>query len=267
VQDEKSHSSEKMKMVALVTGGSRGIGFGVAKALAKSGYDVIITGRRAGAEVAQSLKQLRDCGVEAEYVSADVANGGDRQRLLQTIESRFGKLEVLVNNAGIAPPVRADVLEASEESFDKVMSVNLKGPYFLTQGVARWMVRQRQADPFFRGCIINIGSVSATVASLSRGEYCISKAGIAMATRLWAVRLAEFGIDVYEIRPGIIATDMTAAVKSKYDALIKGGLLLEKRWGTPDDVGRAAAMLARGDLPYASGSVLVLDGGLTLPRL
>ena len=254
-------------MIALVTGGARGIGFGVAKALAKSGYDIVITGRRLAADVVQALKQLRECGVEAEYVSADVSNGGDRQRLLQTIESRFNKLNVLVNNAGIAPRVRADVLEASEEIFDEVLSVNLKGPYFLTQAAAKWMIRQRQADPFFRGCIINIGSISATVVSLPRGEYCISKAGIAMATRLWAVRLAEFGIDVYEIRPGIIATDMTAAVKSKYDALIEGGLLLEKRWGTPDDVGKTAAMLARGELPYASGSVLVLDGGLTLPRL
>jgi len=254
-------------MIALVTGGSRGIGFGVAKALAKSGYDVVITGRRAGAEVAPALKQLRDCGVQAEYVSADVSNCADRQRLLETVESRFHQLNVLVNNAGVAPRVRADVLEASEETFDEVLAVNLKGPYFLTQAAARWMIREKQADPFFRGCIINMGSISATVVSLPRGEYCISKAGIAMATRLWAVRLAEFGIDVYEIRPGIIATDMTAAVKSKYDHLIEGSLLLEKRWGTPDDVGKTAAMLARGDLPYATGSVLVLDGGLTLPRL
>jgi NAD(P)-dependent dehydrogenase (short-subunit alcohol dehydrogenase family) len=256
-----------MKLMALVTGGSRGIGFGVAKALARSGYDIVITGRRAGGDVAQALRQLRECGVEAEYVAADVSIGADRQRLLETVEKRFRKLNVLVNNAGIAPRIRADVLEATEEIFDEVLSVNLKGPYFLTQQAAKWMVRQRQADPFFRGCIINIGSVSATVASLPRGEYCISKAGIAMATRLWAVRLAEFGIDVYEIRPGMIATDMTAAVKGKYDALIEGELLLEKRWGTPDDVGKAAAMLARGDLPYASGSVLVLDGGLTVPRL
>ncbi len=254
-------------MIALVTGGSRGIGFGVAKALAKSGYDVVITGRRAGADVAPALQQLKDCGVRAEYVAADVSSKSDRQRLLETIEKHFGKLNVLVNNAGIAPRVRADVLDASEDNFDELISVNLKGPYFLTQIVAGWMIRQKSADSAFRGCIINIGSVSATVASVTRGEYCISKAGIAMATRLWAVRLAEFGIGVYEIRPGIIATDMTAAVKSKYDALIAGGLLLEKRWGTPDDVGKTAAMLARGDLPYASGSVLILDGGLTLPRL
>jgi NAD(P)-dependent dehydrogenase (short-subunit alcohol dehydrogenase family) len=254
-------------MIALVTGGSRGIGFGVAKALAKSGYEVVITGRRAGSEVTPALKQLQACGVRAEYVAADVSSNSDRQRLLETIENHFGKLNVLVNNAGMAPRVRADVLDAAEDSFDELIAVNLKGPYFLTQMVARWMIRQKSSDPAFRGCIINIGSISATVASLTRGEYCISKAGIAMATRLWAVRLAEFGIGVYEIRPGIIATDMTAAVKSKYDALIAEGLLLEKRWGTPDDVGKTAAMLARGDLPYASGSVLILDGGLTLPRL
>jgi NAD(P)-dependent dehydrogenase (short-subunit alcohol dehydrogenase family) len=254
-------------MIALVTGGSRGIGFGVARALAKSGYDVVITGRRSGTDVASALQQLQDCGVRAEYVAADVSSKSDRQRLLETIEDHFGKLNVLVNNAGMAPRLRADVLDASEESFDELISVNLKGPYFLTQMVARWMIRQKSTDFAFRGCIINIGSISATVASLARGEYCISKAGIAMATRLWAVRLAEFDIGVYEIRPGIIATDMTAAVKSKYDALIAGGLLLEKRWGTPDDVGKTAAMLARGDLPYASGSVLILDGGLTLPRL
>ena len=254
-------------MIALVTGGSRGIGFGIARALAKSGYDVVITGRRAGSDVAAALKQLQDCGVRAEYVAADVSSNSDRQRLLETIENHFGNLNVLVNNAGMAPRVRADVLDAAEDSFDELIAVNLKGPYFLTQMVARWMIRQKSSDPAFRGCIINIGSISATVASLTRGEYCISKAGIAMATRLWAVRLAEFGIGVYEIRPGIIATDMTAAVKSKYDALIAEGLLLEKRWGTPDDVGKTAAMLARGDLPYASGSVLILDGGLTLPRL
>jgi len=254
-------------MIALVTGGSRGIGFGVAKALAKSGYEVVITGRRAGSEVTPALKQLQACGVRAEYVAADVSSNSDRQRLLETIENHFGKLNVLVNNAGMAPRVRADVLDAAEDSFDELIAVNLKGPYFLTQMVARWMIRQKSTDFDFRGCIINVGSISATVVSLSRGEYCISKAGIAMATRLWAVRLAEFGIGVYEIRPGIIATDMTAAVKSKYDALIAEGLLLEKRWGTPDDVGKTAAMLARGDLPYASGSVLILDGGLTLPRL
>ena len=158
------------------------------------------------------------------------------------------------------PRVRADLLDAGEESFDELIATNLRGPYFLTQGAAAWMIRQPKAPRF----IINIGSVSATVASVNRGDYCISKAGIAMATKLWAVRLAEYGIAVYEVRPGIIETDMTEEVKGKYDALIEGGILLEKRWGTPEDVGAAVSALARGEIPYATGAVLVLDGGLTL---
>lgn len=261
-------------MVALVTGGSRGIGFGVAQALARDGHDVIITGRRAGDEVAEALQKLRAARAgagagRAEYVQADVSSAADRQKLVAEVDRLFGRLDVLVNNAGIAPKVRADILEAGEASFDELISTNLKGPYFLTQAVASYMIQQRKAHPELpkRNCIISVSSISATVASVNRGDYCISKAGVAMATKLWAVRLAEFGIDVYEIRPGIIATDMTAGVKGKYDALIEGGLLLEKRWGTPEDIGRVAAMLARGDLPYASGSVLTLDGGLTTDRL
>ncbi len=256
-----------MKMVAVITGGSRGIGFGVAVALAQSNYDIVITGRRPQAEVEDVLSQLRAHKVEALYVQSDVSLASDRNVLLSETRTRFGRIDVLVNNAGIAPRVRADILEASEESFDELFSINTKGPYFLTQTIAKWMIEQRKQEESYRGCIINIGSISATVASVNRGDYCISKAGVAMATRLWAVRLAEFGIDVYEIRPGIVLTSMTSAVKPKYDKMIGGDLLLEKRWGTPDDVGRAAAMLARGDLPYASGSVLTLDGGMTLPRL
>jgi NAD(P)-dependent dehydrogenase (short-subunit alcohol dehydrogenase family) len=183
------------------------------------------------------------------------------------VEAQLGRLDVLVNNAGIAPRVRADLLEAGEASFDEVISTNLRGPYFLTQRAAAWMIRQRADDPSAQRSIINISSVSATVASVNRGDYCISKAGIAMATKLWAVRLAEYGIGVYEVRPGIIETDMTEGVKAKYDALIEGGILLEKRWGTPKDIGTAVSMLARGELPYATGAVLVLDGGLTLARL
>jgi NAD(P)-dependent dehydrogenase (short-subunit alcohol dehydrogenase family) len=164
--------------------------------------------------------------------------------------------------------VRADILDATEESFDRLMAINLKGPYFLTQAAAKWMARQSQAaGKGWRGCIINISSVSAAVASVNRGDYCITKAGIAMASMLWAARLAEFGIDVYEIRPGIIATDMTAGVTEKYDRLIAGGLTIEKRWGTPEDVGKAAATLARGDVPYATGQVLHVDGGMTVARL
>lgn len=256
-------------MVALITGGSRGIGLGVAQALAQDGHDVVITGRRPAAEIAPVLTRLRGYGRSAEYVQADVASRVDRQRLIDQIDTLFGRLDVLVNNAGIAPKVRADILEAGEESFDELIATNLKGPYFLTQAVANYMIQGREALPAGepRNCIISISSISATVASVNRGDYCISKAGVAMATKLWAVRLAEYGIDVFEIRPGIIATDMTAGVKAKYDALIEGGLLTEKRWGTPEDIGKAAAMLVRGDLPYASGSVLTLDGGLTLSRL
>ncbi len=174
---------------------------------------------------------------------------------------------MLVNNAGIAPRVRADILEAREEHFDEVMATNLKGPYFLTQAVAGWMVRQRESLGAAHRAIINIGSISATVASVNRGEYCLSKASVAMATRLWAVRLAEYRIGVYEVRPGIIESEMTAGVHAKYDALIEGGLLVEKRWGKAADVASAVSVLARGELPYATGALIVVDGGLTLARL
>jgi NAD(P)-dependent dehydrogenase (short-subunit alcohol dehydrogenase family) len=245
--------------VALVTGGTRGIGLGIALKLAEEGYTLALSGRRSPEQVQPVLKQIPG----SIYIAADVASAEERQHLLKTVEEKLGRLDVLVNNAGIAPRVRADILEAGEESFDELIATNLRGPYFLTQAAAQWMIRQ---GPGHRS-IINVSSVSATVASVNRGDYCISKAGIAMATKLWAVRLAEYGIGVYEVRPGIIETDMTEGVKGKYDALIEGGILLEKRWGQPGDVGSAVAMLARGDLPYATGSVLVLDGGLTLARL
>lgn len=260
-------NGKREQKVALVTGGYRGIGLGIATVLAADGHNVVITGRGRRSVADAALEVLSRTGGAAEYVQADVSSSADRKRLVETIERQFGRLDVLVNNAGIAPRVRADILEAGEDSFDELMAINLKGPYFLTQMVAQWMVRQRGQDSSRRGCIINVSSCSATVASVNRGDYCISKAGVAMATKLWAVRLAEFGIDVYEIRPGIIQTDMTEGVKAKYDALIAGDLLLEKRWGTPTDIGRAAAMLARGDLRYASGTVLSLDGGMTIPRL
>ncbi|HET6217585.1 MAG TPA: 3-ketoacyl-ACP reductase [Acidobacteriaceae bacterium] len=249
--------------VALVTGGTRGIGLGVALKLAEAGFTLAITGRRPAEQVQPVLEQLKKRSPLSIYVVADVASAVDRKQLLATIEAQLGRLDVLVNNAGIAPRIRADVLDASEESFDELIATNLRGPYFLTQSVAAWMIRQ----PGQQRSIINISSVSATVASVNRGDYCISKAGIAMATKLWAARLAEYGIGVYEIRPGIIETDMTEGVKGKYDALIEGGILLERRWGTPEDIGTAASMLARGELPYATGAVLVLDGGLTLARL
>ncbi|HVJ08516.1 MAG TPA: 3-ketoacyl-ACP reductase [Acidisarcina sp.] len=255
------------RRVALVTGGSRGIGLGIAMELAKSGFDLLITGRRPMESVAAAMSELERFGVAARYITSDVADSSAREHLLTEIDTTFGRLDVLVNNAGIAPRVRADILDADEDSFDEIMSVNLKGPYFLTRDVARRMISQRKTDEGFAGCVLNICSISAAVVSTNRGDYCISKAGVAMATRLWATRLAEYNISVFELRPGLIATDMTEGAKAKYDALIEDGLLLEKRWGTPEDVGTAAAMLARGDLPYATGSVLTLDGGLTMSRL
>jgi 3-oxoacyl-[acyl-carrier protein] reductase len=253
--------------VALITGGSRGIGFGVAKALAGSSYDIAITGRRHEADVQEAVDELCARQIQVVYVRSDISVAEDREALILQVQKRFGRLDVLVNNAGIAPRVRTDILEATEHSFDELLSVNTKGPYFLTQSAAKWMIEQRRADASYRGCIINISSVSASVASVNRGDYCISKAALSMAARLWAVRLAEFGIDVYEVRPGIILTDMTSSVKDKYDNLIGGDLLLEKRWGTAEDVGRTVSMLAHGDLPYASGSILTLDGGMNIPRL
>jgi NAD(P)-dependent dehydrogenase (short-subunit alcohol dehydrogenase family) len=251
----------------MITGGARGIGLGIALELARNGFTLAISGRRTLDQVQSALGQIREISPASVYVQADVSSAPDRKRLLATLEDSLGRLDVLVNNAGIAPRVRADLLEATEESFDEVMNTNLKGPYFLTQAAAAWMIRQHAIDAFRTRAIINIGSVSSTVASVNRGDYCISKAGISMATRLWAVRLAEYDIGVYEVRPGIIASDMTAGVKAKYDALIEDGLLLEKRWGTPTDVAHAVNILASGELPYATGAVLVIDGGLTLARL
>jgi NAD(P)-dependent dehydrogenase (short-subunit alcohol dehydrogenase family) len=253
--------------VALVTGGSRGIGLGIALKLAEAGFTVAISGRRNAEDVQPALEKIRQHSSDSIYIATDVVSANERASLLKTLEDRFGRLDVLVNNAGIAPRVRADLLHASEESFEEVIATNLRGPYFLTQAAAQWMIRQQRDEGGSRRAIINISSISATVASVSRGDYCISKAGIAMASQLWAVRLAEFGISVYEVRPGIIATDMTEGVKEKYDALIGGDLLLEKRWGTPEDVGAAVRVLACGEIAYATGAVLVLDGGLTVPRL
>jgi NAD(P)-dependent dehydrogenase (short-subunit alcohol dehydrogenase family) len=235
--------------------------------LAKEGFDLAICGVREEAAAAEALAKLRASGREVLYVQADISKTADRQKLVAAIRERFGQLNVLVNNAGIAPRVRKDILEATEESFDEVLAVNLRGPYFLTQLVARWMIEQKTAHPDFATCIVNVSSVSATMASTGRGEYCISKAGLSMATQLWAARLGACGIPVYEVRPGIAQTDMTAAVQAKYDKLIAEGLLVQPRWGTPADTGRAVAMLARGDLPYSTGQVILVDGGLTLPRL
>jgi 3-oxoacyl-[acyl-carrier protein] reductase len=256
-----------MNRVALVTGAGRGIGLGIAEALAMEGYDIVMGDIHSEATVIKAMDELRALGADVLYCIADVAERQARSRMLDQIKEQFGRLNVLVNNAGVAPRVRADILEATEESYDWVMSINLKGPYFLTQAVANWMIAQQKDILDFQGCIVNISSVSATVASTSRGEYCISKAGVSMATKLWAARLGEFGIPVYEVRPGVIKTPMTEAVTAKYDKLIAEGLTVQPRWGFPEDVGKAVAMLARGDLPYSTGQVIMVDGGMTAQRL
>jgi NAD(P)-dependent dehydrogenase (short-subunit alcohol dehydrogenase family) len=239
----------------------------VARALAAEGFDLVLCGRRGEAEVGEVLAELRAAGAAVGYERADVGERADRARLVSALRERFARLHVLVNNAGLAPRERLDLLEATEESFERILRVNLQGPYFLTQALARFMLEQRRADPAWTGCIVNVTSMSATVASTNRGEYCVSKAGLAMASRLFAVRLAAEGIPVYEVRPGIIRTDMTAPVAGKYDRLIGEGLVPQGRWGLPEDVGRVVGALARGDAPYSTGAVVAVDGGLTLPRL
>jgi len=245
-----------MKRVALVTGGTRGIGLGIARALQHEGFEIAACGRRPTCEHPDFF-----------YCPCDVSDAAARERMLEAIRQRFGRLHLLVNNAGVAPRVRADLLDATEASFEYVVRTNLQGPFFLTQSVARWMIAQKQTDPAWQGLVVNISSISATVVSLNRGDYCISKAGVAMASQLWAARLGEFAIPVYEVRPGIIRTDMTSAVAARYDQLLGEGLALQKRWGQPEDVGKVVAALARGDFPYSTGAVLMVDGGLTVPRL
>ena len=256
-----------MKKVSLVTGGTRGIGLGIAQSLARTGYDLVLCGTRAAEAVAEAIAQVESCGAEVLYVRANVADRVARHDLIEAVKARFRRLNLLANNAGIAPRTRTDILEATEESFDEVLGTNLRGPYFLTQTVAKWMIEQCEADSAFWGCVVNISSISADVASVNRGEYCISKAGVAMATKLWAARLGEFGIPVFEVRPGIIRTDLTSGVAAKYDRLLSQGLTIQPRWGTPEDVGQAVAALARGDFSYSSGSVFMVDGGLAVPRL
>ena len=256
-----------MRRVALVTGGARGIGYGICRCLASEGYDLAIADIQAESDAGGPLAELRGLGAEVLYIRADLGVPGERKRIIPQVKERMGRLHVLVNNAGVAPRERKDLLEASEESFEWVIRINLQGPYFLTQEAARWMIEQKKDSDAYSACIVNITSISAAVASVNRGEYCISKAGLAMATTLWAVRLAEYSIPVYDVRPGIIQTDMTAGVQAKYDALISGGLLLQPRWGQPGDIGKAVAMLARGDLGYSTGQVLHIDGGFMVRRL
>lgn len=255
------------RKVALITGGSRGIGLGIAKALASHGYDLAVNGMRPAEEVADVLSELRGLGAGVLYVQGNLGERADRVRMVDQILAHFKTIHVLVNNAGVAPRVRKDILEMTEEDFDYVLDINLKGTFFLSQLVANTMLRQKGTNPAFEGSIITISSISAEVASVNRGEYCMSKAGLGMMTKLLATRLGEAGIPVYEVRPGVIETDMIAKVKGKYEELIANGLTVEKRLGQPEDIGKIVAALATGSIPYATGQVITADGGLTIRRL
>lgn len=260
---------------ALITGGARGIGRGIAERLIAEDWNLALCGSKSGKDekVAMALDQIAALGKEknpslkVRYFQCDVSSPDDRAEMLEAVEAEFGMIHALVNNAGVGARVRADVLDMTEENYEWLMKINLQGPFFLTQAVAKKMIDAQKKGVQEMFAIVNTSSISSTVASVSRGEYCISKAGISMATKLWAVRLAEFGIPVYEIRPGIIKTDMTACVTEKYDKLIAEGLVPQNRWGFPDDIGRAVAMLLRGDLRYSTGQVVMVDGGMLIERL
>jgi 3-oxoacyl-[acyl-carrier protein] reductase len=256
------------KKTALITGAGRGIGLGITEKLASEGFNVVICDIWPEADIAPKLSELEEkYQVQGLYCKCDVSDTEGRELMLAQIIAKFGALNVLVNNAGVAPKVRADILDMTEESYDRVMTINLKGPYFLTQLVARHMIEMKKQNSGFEACIINTGSVSADTASISRGEYCLSKAGVSMATKLWATRLGEYDISVYEIRPGVIKTDMTSTVTEKYDKMIAEGLTIQPRWGYPEDIAKAAAMLARGDLAYSTGQVINVTGGMQISRL
>ncbi len=262
------------KPVALVTGASRGIGAAVAKELASLAYNLVVThfdvtddGKADDTFARQTQKEIESIAAECEVVRSDVSSRQDRAAVIRLMRERFGRCDLLVNNAGIAPAKRVDILEETEESFDRVVAVNLKGPYFLTQAVARWMIEQKKQHPERRPRIINIGSMSAYTSSTTRGQYCISKAGVSMMTSLYADRLAEHGIVVFEIRPGIIATDMTRPVKEKYDRLIADGLTPIRRWGRPEDVAQAVRAIVEGRLDFSTGQVINVDGGFHFRRL
>jgi len=260
--------------VAIVTGASRGIGKGIARELASLGYDLVVNhfdftaeGKPDESKAVQTRKEIKGLGAACEIPRGDVSNAADRQSLVALTRDRFGRCDMLVNNAGVAPSKRMDILEATEQSFDRVMGINLKGPYFLTQLVANWMIEQKKTHPQRAFRIVNTSSVSAYASSPARGEYCVSKAGVSMMTVLYADRLAEYGIGVFEIRPGIIATDMTSVVKDKYDKLIAEGLTPIKRWGQPEDIARAVGAIAEGRLDFSTGQVINVDGGFHLRRL
>jgi 3-oxoacyl-[acyl-carrier protein] reductase len=258
------------KKTALITGASRGIGRGIAVELARAGNHVAINyaGNAPAAETALAL--VKSAGGDGFIVQGDVARAEDRARMVGETLRRFGRIDLLVNNAGVAPQVRADLLDAGEESFDRLYAINLKGPFFLTQLVAKEMLKQERDAEGFRGRIVNITSISVYTASINRGDYCMVKAGLAMMTKLFADRLANDGINVYEIRPGVIATDMTSGVQEKYDKLIlrdERGITPLRRWGKPEDIGRAVRAIAEDRFPFSTGAVFDVDGGFHLHRL
>ena len=258
--------------VALITGASRGIGRGIALELAALGTHHLVinyAGNEGAARDCQRMCREASGNKESarvEIIQGDISLAAARERMVGFVESEFGRLDLLVNNAGIAPDVRADILEATEASFDRLIGVNLKGPYFLTQRAARLMMASAPL-PGSPRAVVSVTSISAFTASINRGDYCVAKAGLAMMTKLFAARLASEGINVYEIQPGVIATDMTGGVKEKYDQLFAGGLTPINRWGQPSDVGKAVVAVAMGHFPYSTGQVFEVDGGFHLHRL
>ncbi len=253
--------------VALVTGSRRGIGLGIATALSEAGFNIVLNGVSPPESAVSAVEGIRAKGPRCEYVQADVSRRDDRSKLISFIREHFQRLDILVNNAGTVPQPRADILSAPEENFDRAIEINLKGPYFLTRAIANWMIEQVEEDPARRPKIVNVSSINAFTASPLRGEYCMSKAGLSMMTALFAIRLAEFGIGAYEIRPGITKTDLTAPVREKYDKLISEGVTPIKRWGTPADMGRAVYAIATDCLPFSTGEVIHVDGGFHLRTL
>ncbi|GAB3232387.1 3-ketoacyl-ACP reductase [Algoriphagus aestuariicola] len=256
-----------MKKVALITGGTRGIGLGIAKKLAEEGIDLALNGIRPESQVVEVLEELRKSGVRVEYFPGNIAEKADRDSILSGVKEKFGTLNYLINNAGVAPRVRADVLDVSEEDYDHLMDINLRGTFFLTQAIAGFLVDQKMGMPDYVFAIVTVTSVSAKLASTNRAAYCMAKAGLSMMSQVLAVKLAEFDIPVYEIQPGVIETDMTEKVKAVYHKRIENGLTLEARMGQPEDIGKAVSALLRGDLPYATGQILALDGGMMVGRL
>jgi NAD(P)-dependent dehydrogenase (short-subunit alcohol dehydrogenase family) len=256
-----------MDKTAMVTGASRGIGRAIAVELGRKGWAVTVNYRGNDAAAREALSLVEQAGGRGILVQADIARAEDRSLLVEKTLTHFGRIDLLVNNAGMAPRVRMDMLEMGEASYDEVMAVNLKGPFFLTQLVAGKMIGLVKTGAIRNPAIVNTGSMSAYTSSVSRAEYCLSKAGVAMMTALYADRLAEYGINVYEVRPGIIQTDMTSAVREKYDKLIAEGLTPIRRWGQPSDVARAVLALAEGYFPFSTGEVINVDGGFSLRRL